>query len=58
MRALRSIQARLALLIGVAVTVLWVAAASVTSTILWATLFALTVHFVFALFEYEGIVPK
>ncbi|MFT5301714.1 MAG: ABC-type transporter Mla maintaining outer membrane lipid asymmetry ATPase subunit MlaF [Mariniblastus sp.] len=31
---------------------------SVTSTILWATLFALTVHFVFALFEYEGIVPK
>ena len=31
---------------------------SVTSTILWATLFALTVHFVFALFEYEGVVPK
>ncbi len=30
---------------------------SVTSTILWATLFALTVHFIFALFEYEGIVP-
>ena len=30
---------------------------SVTSTILWATLFALSVHFVFALFEYEGIVP-
>ena len=34
MRVPRSIQARLALLIGVAVTVLWVAAASVTSTIL------------------------
>ncbi|MDO9524563.1 MAG: ATP-binding protein [Gemmobacter sp.] len=34
MRAPRSIQARLALLIGVAVTVLWVAAASLTSTIL------------------------
>jgi len=33
-RVPRSIQARLALLIGVAVTVLWVAAASVTSTIL------------------------
>jgi two-component system OmpR family sensor kinase len=31
---MRSIQARLALLIGVAVTVLWIAAASVTSTIL------------------------
>ncbi len=30
---------------------------SVTSTILWATLFALTVHFAFALFEYEGVVP-
>jgi len=30
---------------------------SVTSTILWATLFALLVHFVFALFEYEGVVP-
>ncbi len=30
---------------------------SVTSTILWATLFALGVHFVFALFEYEGVVP-
>ena len=30
---------------------------SVTSTILWATLFALSVHFVFALFEYEGVVP-
>lgn len=34
MRMPRSIQARLALLIGVAVTVLWVAAASVTATIL------------------------
>jgi two-component system OmpR family sensor kinase len=34
MRVPRSIQARLALLIGVAVTVLWIAAASVTSTIL------------------------
>jgi len=31
---------------------------AVTSTILWATLFALAVHFVFALFEYEGVVPK
>lgn len=31
---------------------------SVTSTILWATLFSLTVHFIFALFEYEGVVPK
>jgi ABC-type transporter Mla maintaining outer membrane lipid asymmetry permease subunit MlaE len=31
---------------------------SVTATILWATLFSLTVHFVFALFEYEGVVPK
>jgi ABC-type multidrug transport system ATPase subunit/ABC-type transporter Mla maintaining outer membrane lipid asymmetry permease subunit MlaE len=30
---------------------------SVTATILWATLFALVVHFVFALFEYEGVVP-
>ena len=30
---------------------------SVTSTILWATLFSLTVHFIFALFEYEGVVP-
>ena len=30
---------------------------AVTSTILWATLFALTVHFIFALFEYEGVVP-
>lgn len=31
---------------------------SVTSTILWATLWSLTVHFVFALFEYEGVVPQ
>lgn len=31
---------------------------SVTSTILWATLLSLTVHFIFALFEYEGVVPK
>ena len=31
---------------------------SVTSTILWATLFSLAVHFVFALFEYEGVVPQ
>jgi ABC-type polar amino acid transport system ATPase subunit/ABC-type transporter Mla maintaining outer membrane lipid asymmetry permease subunit MlaE len=31
---------------------------SVTSTILWATLFALSVHFVFALFEYQGVVPN
>ncbi len=30
---------------------------SVTSTILWATLLSLTVHFIFALFEYEGVVP-
>ena len=30
---------------------------SVTATILWATLFALAVHFVFSLFEYEGVVP-
>ncbi|MFK7769745.1 MAG: ABC transporter permease, partial [Mariniblastus sp.] len=30
---------------------------SVTATILWATLLALSIHFVFALFEYEGIVP-
>ena len=30
---------------------------SVTATILWATLFALTVHYIFALFEYEGVVP-
>ncbi len=31
---------------------------SVTSTILWATLFALVVHYLFALYEYEGVVPK
>ena len=31
---------------------------SVTSTILWATLLSLFVHFVFALFEYEGVVPQ
>ena len=31
---------------------------SVTTTILWATLLSLFVHFVFALFEYEGVVPK
>lgn len=30
---------------------------SITATILWATLFALAVHFVFSLFEYEGVVP-
>ncbi len=30
---------------------------SVTSTILYATLFALIVHFVFSLFEFEGLVP-
>ena len=30
---------------------------SVTSTILWGTLFALVVHYLFALFEYEGVVP-
>ena len=30
---------------------------SVTSTILWATLYALVVHYIFALFEYEGVVP-
>lgn len=30
---------------------------SVTRTILWATLFALAVHFAFAFFEFEGIVP-
>lgn len=30
---------------------------SVTATILWATLMALTVHYLFALFEYEGVVP-
>ena len=31
---------------------------SVTTTILWATLLSLFVHFVFALFEYEGVVPQ
>jgi ABC-type transporter Mla maintaining outer membrane lipid asymmetry ATPase subunit MlaF/ABC-type transporter Mla maintaining outer membrane lipid asymmetry permease subunit MlaE len=30
---------------------------SVTSTILWSTLFVLVVHFVFALYEYRGAVP-
>jgi ABC-type transporter Mla maintaining outer membrane lipid asymmetry ATPase subunit MlaF/ABC-type transporter Mla maintaining outer membrane lipid asymmetry permease subunit MlaE len=30
---------------------------SVTATILWATLFVLVVHFVFALFEYQGVIP-
>ena len=30
---------------------------SVTQTILWATLFALAVHFAFAFFEFEGIAP-
>ena len=30
---------------------------SVTSTILWATLYSLVVHYIFALFEYEGVVP-
>ncbi len=30
---------------------------SVTSTILWATLYVLVVHFVFSLFEFENIVP-
>ena len=30
---------------------------AVTRTILWATLFALAVHFAFAFFEFEGIVP-
>ena len=30
---------------------------SVTSTILWATLYVLTIHFLFALFEYENVVP-
>ena len=30
---------------------------SITTTILVATLYVLTVHFLFALFEYEGIVP-
>ena len=31
---------------------------SVTSTILWATLFSLFVHYLFALYEYENAVPK
>lgn len=31
---------------------------SVTATILWATLLSLFIHFVFALFEFEGVVPK
>ena len=30
---------------------------SVTATILWATLYVLTVHFLFALFEFENVVP-
>jgi ABC-type transporter Mla maintaining outer membrane lipid asymmetry ATPase subunit MlaF len=30
---------------------------AVTSTILWSTLFVLVVHFVFALYEYKGVVP-
>ncbi|QEG22164.1 ABC transporter permease [Mariniblastus fucicola] len=30
---------------------------SVTSTILWATLYVLVVHFVFSMFEFENIVP-
>ena len=30
---------------------------SVTSTILWATLCVLSIHFVFALFEFENVVP-
>ena len=30
---------------------------SVTSTILWATIYVLLVHFVFSLFEFENIVP-
>ena len=30
---------------------------AVTRTILWATLFALAVHFAFAFFEFQGIVP-
>ena len=31
---------------------------SVTATILWATLLSLFIHFLFALFEFEGVVPK
>lgn len=30
---------------------------SVTDTILWATLYALTVHFLFSFLEFEGVVP-
>ena len=30
---------------------------SVTSTILWSTLYVLVVHFVFSLFEFENVVP-
>ena len=30
---------------------------SVTSTILWSTLYVLIVHFVFSLFEFENVVP-
>ena len=30
---------------------------SVTSTILWATLYVLVVHFAFSLFEFENVVP-
>lgn len=30
---------------------------SVTSTILWATLFVLVVHFIFSFYEFEGIIP-
>ena len=31
---------------------------SVTATILWATLLSLFIHFLFALYEYEGVVPQ
>ncbi|MEL7496383.1 MAG: ABC transporter permease [Planctomycetota bacterium] len=31
---------------------------SVTATILWATLLSLFVHYLFALYEYENVVPK
>lgn len=31
---------------------------SVTTTILWATLLSLFVHYLFALYEYEGVVPQ
>ncbi len=30
---------------------------SVTSTILWATLFVLVVHFIYSFFEYQGVIP-